>query len=522
MVASHRTERSADPRAALRRAVGERDVEAVTSLVAQHWMYLLEHRSITLALAMGLCTPDPADPLLTAVFTELGAHLKSPFRTNAASHRARWSGARRSEAEALRAVLGGTVAAIAARADGRAAESLAHVDRARAALPAAAARIPPAMLARLQHHWLRTELMSTGYVTVVDGSEEALRVAVATGQLDIAYCTAGYYALSHALAGRGPAADRAAAEADALADLIEPWQRAAMGVPLRLASALRLLDRGHGDDAAALLTDDRRAEQDSELWALALMVRSQLPAAKQDSMRFLAQLEAEAASWPSDVVAQPANSVHLDVARAQLNGLTGRGALAVELLERSAEHDAHGIVRVRLAAIRAAEDPTAAATLVEAVLRESRDRPRAAAEMHLLKAARALSEGKDAIASREFRRAVALALANGIPRSLVVAGPAVLTKLSELTGTREALDAVAEIDQEVVSLDRSRDHTLLTPRERAVLLGLMSGKTRAEVARDSFVSVETVRSQLRSAYRKLGVRSLEAAIFAASEAGIRN
>jgi hypothetical protein len=326
MVASHRTERSADPRELLRRAVGERDVEAVTSLVAQHWMYLLEHRSITLALAMGLCAPDPADPLLTAVFTELGAHLKSTFRTNAASHRARWGGARRSEAEALRAVLGGTVAAIAARADGRAAESLAHVDRARAALPAAATRIPPAMLARLQHHWLRTELMSTGYVTVVDGSEEVLRVAVATGQLDIAYCTAGYYALSHALAGRGPAADRAAAEADALADLIEPWQRAAMGVPLRLASALRLLDRGHGDDAAALLTDDRRAEQDSELWALALMVRSQLPAAKQDSTRFLAQLEAEAASWPSDVVAQPANSVHLDVARAQLNGLTGRGA----------------------------------------------------------------------------------------------------------------------------------------------------------------------------------------------------
>jgi len=522
MVASHRTERSADPRAALRRAVAERDVDAVTSLVAAHWMYLLEDRSITLALAMGLCRPDPADPLLTAVFTELSAHLKSAFRTDVASHRARWNGERRSEAEALRTVLGATIASIAARAEGRAAESRAHAGRASAALPTAIARIPAGMLARLQHHWLRAELMSTGYVTVVDGAEEVLRVAVATGQLDVAYCTAGYSALSHALAGRGPASDRAATEAAALADLIEPWQRSALGVPLRLATALRLLDRGHGEDAAELLTDDRRWEQGSELWAMALMVRAQLPGAKNDPPRLLAQLEAEAASWPADFVARPVNSVSLDAARAQLHGLMGHGALAVELLERSAEHDAHGIVRVRLAAIRAAEDPTAAAAFVEAVLRESGDRPRAAAEMHLLKAARALAEENEAVASSEFRRAVALALENGIPRSLVVAGPTVLAKLSELTETSEALEAVAQIDQELVALDRSKDHTLLTPRERAVLLGLMSGKTRAEVARDSFVSVETVRSQLRSAYRKLGVRSLEAAIFAATEAGIRD
>lgn len=519
MVPSRKPERTDDPRVALRRAVADRDAETVTALVAQHWMYLLEGRSIMLALALGLSAPDPADELTNAVFGALDGQLKPAFRADASRKWARRSG-QRSEGDALHAVLGSTIDSITARAEGRAVESLAHTERARAALPLAAERIPIAMLARLQHHWLRSEMMSTGYVTVVDSSEETLRTAVATGQLDVAYSTVGYYAISHALAGRGPASDRAVADAAALGELVEPWQRAAMGVPLRLATALRLLDRGRGGDAAALLTDDRRAEQESDLWALALMVRTQLPAAKQDPSRFLAQLEAEAASWPSNVVEQPANSVHLDVARAHLNGLAGHGALAVELLERSADNDRHGIVRVRLAAIRAAEDATAAAGLVEMVLSESRDRPRASAEMHLLKAARALAENHPKTASREFRRAVAQALENGIPRSLVVAGPAVLTQLAELTGMSEALDAVAQIDEELVYLDRSKDRALLTPRERAVLLGLMSGRTRAEVARDSFVSVETVRSQLRSAYRKLGVRSLEAAIFAAAEAGI--
>ncbi|MFK4731283.1 helix-turn-helix transcriptional regulator [Agromyces mediolanus] len=522
MVLSRRTEHPEDPRVVLRRAVTDRDADAVTALVAQHWMYLLEDRSITLALALRLSAPDPADALTTAVFAELAAHLKSARRAGATSHRVRRGGERATDEAALRTVIGATVASIAARAEGRAAESLAHVERARAALPVAAARIPAGMLTRMQHHWLRTERMSSGYVTVVDGAEETLRNAVATGQLDVAYRTAGSSALSHALAGRGPASDRAVAEAAALEELIEPWQRSAMGVPLRLATALRLLDRGKGDDAEALLADSRQAERDSDLWALALTVRAQLPAARKDPSRLLAQLEAESASWPSDVRAQPVNSVYLDVARAHLHGMAGHGALAVELLERSAANDAHGVVRVRLAAIRAAEDATAAAGLVEAVLRESRDRPRAAAEMHLLKAARALAEGNEPVASSEFRRAVALALENGIPRSLVVAGPGVLPKLAELAGTNEALDAVAEIDDELVYLDRSKGHALLTPRERAVLLGLMSGRTRAEVARDSFVSVETVRSQLRSAYRKLGVRSLEAAIFAVSEAGIRN
>jgi two-component system, NarL family, nitrate/nitrite response regulator NarL len=59
----------------------------------------------------------------------------------------------------------------------------------------------------------------------------------------------------------------------------------------------------------------------------------------------------------------------------------------------------------------------------------------------------------------------------------------------------------------------------LTPREQDVLAGLMDGKTAEEIARQSYVSLATVRSQIRAILMKLGVRSQLAAVAAARRAG---
>lgn len=59
----------------------------------------------------------------------------------------------------------------------------------------------------------------------------------------------------------------------------------------------------------------------------------------------------------------------------------------------------------------------------------------------------------------------------------------------------------------------------LTPRERSVLAGLMAGKAADTIARESFVSLATVRSQIRSVLLKLGVKSQLAAVAVALEAG---
>jgi len=59
----------------------------------------------------------------------------------------------------------------------------------------------------------------------------------------------------------------------------------------------------------------------------------------------------------------------------------------------------------------------------------------------------------------------------------------------------------------------------LTPREREVLRGLLEGHSAEAIARASYVSLATVRSQIRSVLQKLAVNSQLAAVAKARQAG---
>lgn len=59
----------------------------------------------------------------------------------------------------------------------------------------------------------------------------------------------------------------------------------------------------------------------------------------------------------------------------------------------------------------------------------------------------------------------------------------------------------------------------LTAREQAVLAALVQGRTPEAIAEASFVSVVTVRSQIRTMFAKLGVHSQIAAVAMARDAG---
>ncbi len=61
----------------------------------------------------------------------------------------------------------------------------------------------------------------------------------------------------------------------------------------------------------------------------------------------------------------------------------------------------------------------------------------------------------------------------------------------------------------------------LTRREQDVLSGLLEGRTAAEIAEASYVSVKTVRTQIESIRRKLEVKSQLAAVALAREVGWR-
>lgn len=64
-----------------------------------------------------------------------------------------------------------------------------------------------------------------------------------------------------------------------------------------------------------------------------------------------------------------------------------------------------------------------------------------------------------------------------------------------------------------------RDFATLTPREAQVLDALMDGRSAEQIAAEAVVSITTVRSQIHSLLRKLGVNSQLSAVALARKAG---
>ncbi|ANC31968.1 helix-turn-helix domain-containing protein [Isoptericola dokdonensis] len=72
-----------------------------------------------------------------------------------------------------------------------------------------------------------------------------------------------------------------------------------------------------------------------------------------------------------------------------------------------------------------------------------------------------------------------------------------------------------------IELDRTFMNPGLTRREQVVLSNLSEDVTLEQIASRLFVTRNTVKSQVRSVYRKLGVSTRADAVAWAEEAGIR-
>jgi DNA-binding NarL/FixJ family response regulator len=90
----------------------------------------------------------------------------------------------------------------------------------------------------------------------------------------------------------------------------------------------------------------------------------------------------------------------------------------------------------------------------------------------------------------------------------------------ELLTNRERQGLIQELgDRRAVDHQRSAPFASLSPREQVVLAGLVAGQSAEAIAEQSYVSLPTVRTQIRSILVKLGVRSQLAAVALARDAG---
>ncbi|WP_086150114.1 helix-turn-helix transcriptional regulator [Cellulosimicrobium sp. KWT-B] len=128
-----------------------------------------------------------------------------------------------------------------------------------------------------------------------------------------------------------------------------------------------------------------------------------------------------------------------------------------------------------------------------------------------------LRTGNKHHAAAAFRKAMALRTGAAHVKPFLAAEPDDLNQLAELTGIPDPL-----INRKLprVNIPRETMVVRLSRREKAVLAALAAGDTAEQAAARFEVSPATVRTQIRSIYRKLGVSRRAAALARAQQLGL--
>jgi len=142
-----------------------------------------------------------------------------------------------------------------------------------------------------------------------------------------------------------------------------------------------------------------------------------------------------------------------------------------------------------------------------------------AVDAWLLETSMALAVGERPAARQALRAALAVAELLGTVRPFAQAGQRVRELLVHQHGSFGTSDAFADRAL-AVGAGREQQKTMLSEREITVLTLLPSLLSLDEIAVDLTVSVNTVKSHVRSIYTKLGVSSRRLAVLAAHERGL--
>lgn len=275
-----------------------------------------------------------------------------------------------------------------------------------------------------------------------------------------------------------------------------------------VAAALVALDRLDSHTADTALAELDRAEQHDKHRALVLYAHGYhaLASAKPaDGLRFLDHELQQCPHPGAGIAGSLLTAIHAD-----LNVALGHFNQARTIVERS-NHPLTAPARARI--LLHTNDPSGAEAIVHHYSSDAHCTPRESTELAVIGAAAASALGHRTDARRHLTRAAALSHRTGLLRPFVSLPRAMLRNITSL-GVSLPLPRERMMSESVM-FPVAEPAVRLTSRERAVLEGLLAGASATSIAETQFVSVNTVKTQLRSLYRKLGVHSREDAIAAA-------
>jgi DNA-binding CsgD family transcriptional regulator len=371
-------------------------------------------------------------------------------------------------------------------------------------------------LADLHHQWGQVRELAGDYDGAVEDYEAAYRAATSTGHVAMQFATAGALAWISAIVGRSAAARAWLARLPAHSG--EEWWYRAYSTAVLAAEALLLADELRFDEAREVIAsiDPLVAP---ERWATVALVRSRLVRARGDAWNQLSDFDARLGAGPAALGRTGSTGILASVARANLLAVVAQFDRAEAALGEVAAtgFELDGLLEIEHASVLLLRGNRRGAHVrATRILATGPTTPRIDASARVLAAAAAPASETASVAVRPTDDAddafphwgLALVPAE-ILGSVLRDSPDVPDELLRRVELREAApDAVSALDG-------------LTARERAVVAQAVAGASRGQIAAALFVSENTVKSQLRRIYQKVGVSSLPALVRVARDSGFR-
>ena len=290
---------------------------------------------------------------------------------------------------------------------------------------------------------------------------------------------------------------------------LEPLVRIA-GLVARTVSALDTLD---DDEARATLSDLGYPSETEELWAFVVYAHSQYALGQGDAFAALSLLRRTVAvhhhqhtSTAFSVPLMQATEIDLLLSLGHANEAT---ALAGEIDDPAA--NPWTVVSVARLHQRVGRNE-AAVSLCHQFDWTAGSCPRAQLESLLVQAVAHAEMGEPDRAAQAWSRACSIADQTGLLRSFATIATADIEMLEALAVTGSATVAKFRKNPPPEAFPKTVPLVELTEREQIVLALLDAGMAPAAMANTLYVSVNTVKSQLRTLYRKLGAHNRDEAI----------
>jgi LuxR family maltose regulon positive regulatory protein len=276
----------------------------------------------------------------------------------------------------------------------------------------------------------------------------------------------------------------------------------ACGIGAHVAAGLLALDRLDEDTARSEVEYLRGGSAALELWSFIAYLRAQYALYYGDAAEALAQLEqVQARSEEGDRANKGATGALLSRARADLLIACGRGEKTRQLIRSQGPRQPWS--RVPAARIRLLGGPGSGIEL-DSVTWDPATSTRDRLEMLLLRAVESLRNGDSRNAARLAGQALDLSGEVGILRPFAAITAEERAQLLELTGREMEPGDVEILARRPPVYPARLVFVELSQHEHSVLEALSHDGSRQAIAASLFVSVNTIKSQLASIFRKLG------------------